>query len=101
MREVAEGECIPRGFGIAYTRHYSMSAVCAPWGLHFLIGAWHQAWSVMRGWRFPDQWETHRNYWRSKGYEEGRKSGEIYAASIFRGLARDKGWDFYIPERKQ
>jgi hypothetical protein len=99
MREVAEGERIPRGFGLAYYRHYSQSAVFAPWGLHFLIGAWNRIWWTVRGWHVPDQWETHRNYWMSKGYAEGRNHGEAFAARIFRDLAREKGWDFYIPEK--
>lgn len=48
--EIAEGECIPDGYGIAWRRYDRLTAVCMPVGLHVLVGTLRNAyWRLVHG----------------------------------------------------
>lgn len=79
-------EVVPRGYGFSYYMPYSDHTVVHPIPFNFVMGAWNNLyWYVLvRGLAHCSVIAGVRNYWRDRGFEEGRKDG--YEAA-FRHIA--------------
>jgi len=69
-----EGQELPRGYGIAYWKYWSMTAVCYPIPLNFLISLCHTIYfNMKRGIR------DNQTLQLRKAYERGLSEGYIKA----------------------
>lgn len=85
-RQIAEGERIPRFYGVAWYLPYSHASYCLPLPLNWIAGWWRTAWlRLQRGPDDPLQEARRGGY--SEGYSIGRSAGEDIAlrrvASIY------------------
>jgi hypothetical protein len=76
LRRVHQGYVIPRGYGIAWVRFCSDSAVCMPVPLNLIAGALRRAWFWLKAPRFLYQ-DPRAAYFtgRRHGYDEAVRDG--------------------------
>lgn len=47
-RQIAEGEYLPRGYGVVYVNHYSRTFVAYPFPLNWIVGSMRELWFKIR-----------------------------------------------------
>jgi hypothetical protein len=71
LRRVREMERLPRGYGVAWRAWDSAAVICAPIGLHLVLGAVRSAYIWFRHVHAPDM----AIVVFLQGYEKGREHG--------------------------
>jgi hypothetical protein len=76
MRRVREMERIPQGYGVAWRAWDSAAVICAPIGLHLVLGAVRSAYVWFRHLYVPDVAVAIF----LRGYDKGREDGRALQA---------------------
>jgi hypothetical protein len=76
IRFVNECDVRPRGYGLAYTAHYSYGSYYAPVPLNLVIRLAHDLWyRLVRGPKQRDYLANIRHLARTQGYQHGYDEG--------------------------
>ena len=82
--QLAEGEFLPRGYGIAWYLPYSARAYCLPIPLNSIAGAFRAWWLQLRRPCADDPIANAYADGHSIGFSEGSKHGELHTARLMK-----------------
>lgn len=91
--ELAAGEQMPRGYGIAYREYTRDTYVCYRVPLNWIVAACREFWGIMR--RGPYWWDTTAKRLYERGFEAGTENGRQQSQWDRNDVERDArrvGW---------
>jgi len=71
------GECIPRGYGLAYKCDYGMIDICYPIPLNIVVRLWHEIYYKLERGLFKSKHEEDVRHWFEVGFQEGKKCAQL------------------------